>query len=1277
MDFSELIEARQPVAELNCNPCEKPTLYLLVALNDNIDALAAISPIFVNYGDSNYREKIYSTVWQTLNTGQDPLCSPVLQAEPLSYPQSAQSLYHGSILINPDFDWHLDLNSTPPTGSIDFYTVMLHEFYHLFGMTSNIDNTTGVSLIQPTLGDLFFKYSDYDTHLHFVDASGNIQPVINVIPEFGCGPFSGETFYNPPASLVIGEAGAVCGDLLYISDHFPQAIPVNNEVGFSNIYNAISHFDDSCWGVTGFAPTFLAPNYAGVNRSIEAFEAMLLCDWDYQTTGNFGSPTSVIGTDYSDAHHISNDPDYACGETRVIAADDNCDSLYEVSDCEGINIPVEDLLANDENVDFVYTESIRLEVGNPNQIDIEVDVNGNVSSINVNTAGYAGYLIISYVGGSDEGSGCHDSNRANIYIYAPACEGLNCVSTEDCNLICNPGFDFIVQGSGTFFGDFYHSVNVESPGWATAVGDPDYYTEFTSTAADSNNPCSIESAVRCRASDEGLFTILQEPLENGKRYILSSEFLWTDDPVPAPGTLGNVQLNFNFHSSEYLMENCLSYPLCHWEVLASSPLSVAYELEVATGECFKTARCITTDELDASILLDGLYVLTGISSASMLLDRLDLLEDQLYGLEDESYSCVKDPIKIGPDLTCNDYFKYQWHSSTDGGQTWSAAPIATGTPLTVNPTNEVIVYRLTQVLNSDKQLIAVDPCIEEEAVYYSVDNNEFMCCLADAEYMLQEDKVFSSSNDILSLGANPITVNADLIIAEGSQIYLNNLDFEFGPEGRIVVQRKAEVTVRNCSFSGTCKTMWPGIIVEGSGLEAQDGAVFMISDSRISDAIVGISSCNFELEDHPSLAGLSNAVNRDDFIDILLDDLDSADAVASSGGQIDTYSNNAFTNCLVSINASHGFSMASVFGSKLEIDGGLRFPLTSCRHHAGVYSDEVESLRVTRSQFQNLDFGVQANDTRFLTVSNSMFNHNFHGIWTDSDVELIPNTRITRNQLEDCENAIWCRDDLVSITENKINSDQVPNGASGIRIQDCAAGTSISRNTIGYVDHGIELISNNFIGDIRVNNNLVFRIGRAIFSLGQNPQVLISCNLLASFGSGIQIEDFTDPNGNVEAGFLSPQGDCAGSVAASNLFWSGGVSIDIWNGAAATFDYWDNGAISTSGPVNTACFNTLNNQNCGPIGTSWKQSQELALDLDDEVLVYPNPAQERVHFESRSLDQRAAGLQIYNSDGKLMGDWVMEQSTTIDVSSWPNGGYFYQILRADGSSDRAQFMVVR
>jgi hypothetical protein len=82
-------------------------------------------------------------------------------------------------------------------------------------------------------------------------------------------------------------------------------------------------------------------------------------------------------------------------------------------------------------------------------------------------------------------------------------------------------------------------------------------------------------------------------------------------------------------------------------------------------------------------------------------------------------------------------------------------------------------------------------------------------------------------------------------------------------------------------------------------------------------------------------------------------------------------------------------------------------------------------------------------------------------------------------------------------------------------------------------------------------------------------------------------------------------------------------------------------------------------------------TENVAVVFDNEVVVYPNPASEVVHFRFEKPLEKETVIRVYSGLGQLVGQItefsgqaalpLPQTETQINVSDWNSGVYFYGV----------------
>ena len=242
-------------------------------------------------------------IWRTINTGEDAytgVVSPLVSSN--SNPGSPANYFHGMMAFNFSnsfINWHIDMNSTNPSGNFDLYSVVLHEITHALGFASLI-NDDGIS----KFGTNFNYYSRYDL---FLENQSNVKLID--------GTFSGCSLYDfefnstlTPANVITPPNAApntcvtdqtVCGNAVIYSGGTTVSVYTPNCFESAS---TLSHFEDMCfpagtpYGNDVYFNMSNAQNTGANKRFLQIEEATVLCDLGYSLNTTYGNNMVVTGS---------------------------------------------------------------------------------------------------------------------------------------------------------------------------------------------------------------------------------------------------------------------------------------------------------------------------------------------------------------------------------------------------------------------------------------------------------------------------------------------------------------------------------------------------------------------------------------------------------------------------------------------------------------------------------------------------------------------------------------------------------------------------------------------------------------------------------------------------------------------------------------------------------------------------------------------------------------------------------------------------------------------
>jgi hypothetical protein len=447
--------------------------------------------------------------WIVIKTGVDPY---------------AGTQYHGVIRINFHgfvAPWHLDYNTAPAAGTMDLYSVTLHEAIHMLGVGSFIDSN-GSSFYSLISGANSGGYSRWDKLMR--RATGNLSLIVN--------PSAYNWTLNPALSLP-GNFQNSCNGVDIVAGS--NNAPVHTGTAFQ-FGSSLSHLNETCNGSSNtfvMHPTMVAGT---MKRNLSTVEIQLMKDLGYNING------------------ASN-----CAPAAAHNQGPGCTGLYTLQACPGntLTLNYADIIANDPGVTGIKNVEMITSQGS-----VVAVTPGNLQGNYIFTPGNyaAGQYTIRYL---PVGCGGEIGNIAYIYIQVAPCAqcgfGSTAIGTQNpnaiisapcggpgqpacvdcgfnknpCNLVCNPEMCSNDVGFNSGWPFYYHfdcspppaGPAFELPGWFRASATPGYVSRnFVPFTGWSTYPSPIHSQsgyLHLAAwTDEMIYTPVS--VSAGKRYLFSS-----------------------------------------------------------------------------------------------------------------------------------------------------------------------------------------------------------------------------------------------------------------------------------------------------------------------------------------------------------------------------------------------------------------------------------------------------------------------------------------------------------------------------------------------------------------------------------------------------------------------------------------------------------------------------------------------------------------------------------------------------------------------------------
>lgn len=351
-------------------------------------------------------------------------------------------------------------------------------------------------------------------------------------------------------------------------------------------------------------------------------------------------------------------------------------------------------------------------------------------------------------------------------------------------------------------------------------------------------------------------------------------------------------------------------------------------------------------------------------------------------------------------------------------------------PNTPNPANATTVATLTLAnsLTNGTPYFLPDQ-IDGENYNNSVYRAPAACCehpnpidtaptVFDAQnFTVTANATWTQNNNPLD-NTNAIRIQNNLVVTSGATLTLQNIQIEFGVNGRIVVQPNAQLILDNATLTNStvCGMMWQGVRVLGPGIGVNRGlngnglpnygSLVMKEKSLIENALIGVAAMDMPIMDldylHTSLLNIPiGNQNTTSFSSLILGNYTNSDLATTTAGGLcyinssaDPLKINTFKNCLQGLNLSwHGNNSANLPGvgnattqvgyTQFICDNFLLYPFTQIPNNNGVISEVgvalnlYSNIQVAHNQFTNLSYGVRAFEIKGNISKNDLTRLNF------------------------------------------------------------------------------------------------------------------------------------------------------------------------------------------------------------------------------------------------------------------------------------------------------------
>lgn len=882
----------------------------LVVNSSNSD-VAGVASSFYNVAfedEVGHGEFADHEIYKTIISGVDSYSNVTLPIVTLNgNSQNSGVFYHGLVAINfnSGINWYTDLSLTQPTaGTIDLYSVCLHEITHALGFASLI-NVDGNSFF----GADYNYYSRYDSFLKY-----NNQNVITSTNgnchSYGLNNNLGLSILNPCAANTSYPSNhTTCSDAIYYSGSVtvPVYTPDCYEKGSS-----LSHFEDQCYVPLPLVAPQNDLYYAMSNgtgsgsnyfkRYLKPEERKVFCDLGYTVNNTFGSTVNQNYFNYATS---------MCSNVNVAGFHDGINfGTYTYMGFNNITIPLfgtNGILMNDKFNGVQDLNATITCVREVNGDGLEV-INVTGTNIFYNSP-TPGIHLLSYIPVSSNGI----AKGSPTYIFVFIDNSAGCPENA-CNMIGNGSFE---QHSRCGFGHDIPAIITDC--WYPFCGSYDIYEltctypgQFGASISNLTSNCSFygEGAVGTynNAANNRSIVKLGSYINNGGDYFNEGMMTRLITPILANHTykLGVwVSRGSDFHpEATLLISGTPAFVSPISQYFSSNPTGVTILGQIPTqlsSYCGWEYRELTfTSPINLSyiqITNISSYIHNNINSGIIFIDEVSLTEvnqNQSSNLNLPDEMCVSDaPITLnnyqlfpytsaqffGDGVTENQGV-YEFNPATNGigSQTISytytnslgcsineSIIIEVGGPSSISLTassSNVCEFQPVQITASGADTYTISPSgstpfdgdvvevIPASNTIYTVTGiNTYGCSSSQQITISTFDCSCPNCNEIGSNGVisgsfinNAYCINNNVYI--NTPVMLTNCVVKMAPYIKITIGPNGSFTGRGVHFYG-CSQMWQGFEVESGGnliLANNGGQTSLVEDAIIAVNYLGSSS---------------------------------------------------------------------------------------------------------------------------------------------------------------------------------------------------------------------------------------------------------------------------------------------------------------------------------------------------------------------------------------------------------------------------------------------------
>lgn len=476
-------------------------------------------------------------------------------------------------------------------------------------------------------------------------------------------------------------------------------------------------------------------------------------------------------------------------------------------------------------------------------------------------------------------------------------------------------------------------------------------------------------------------------------------------------------------------------------------------------------------------------------------------------------NCVNNQVLFTNTSEYNSAISYQW--DFDGNGSFDMNSYHGLNTYSYPGYYNVILYGINTCGSASvSQIVSVLPSLE---------NYNPNCCSDNSTYTpeYEEDYIVLPTTNP-TIWESPMKIKGTITIETGAVLTLQGSsgEFQFGPNGKIIVEKGAKLTINNATLTGLklCKTMWQGIEVHGTGrsLNTANNGLLILNNAKIFDAhnAVTLGKPTFIPSNNAGFVYNAHDANFGGGIIQANGSTFARNAVDIRFWEYSFINNHIINNCVfgsdIALNDKYYSTTENPSYNYNTYVMQKQHPHyapanQTGRSSFGIYTFGNRNLIIDNCRFNNIEFAINAANTKLTFRNENFFNNHYAGIYIKNTIPSVDyRSNIINSTFSNVSDyAIYIesgRNDVIKNNFfNTIATQPQSMFKNGIYLKS-SSGFDIRDNNLSSILKGITVINSNTGGGLLgydTKGNNFNACHQAIYTTSTNPKLTVRCNIFS------------------------------------------------------------------------------------------------------------------------------------------------------------------------------------